>query len=357
MNILSSPLSRFPENLRISATVPTRINCGGTWDIPALAIPFEKIVPTTVNIAITPTIEVRLSSYKAGLIHVKSSDLGEDEFQISNMPFDGPLGLVLAITSFYGLHGLDIDISNHAPIKSGLGGSSSLSVALISAFDQIVHSDQSHQRSKRQVAYLSHVLENNLGFSITGMQDQLAAVYGGVHQWFWNYSSPDKFYIKKKLLSNVDATKMKENILVGYIGQTHNSSDLNKQWIEHFKKGIDREKWISINQNTHNFAMAIQSKDWIKAGWYLANETKIRLEISSDMVPSKALSLISAAWENDCGARFAGAGGGGCVWAIGQVEKISSLRKKWNDILLSLGGNLIPFNVSLNGVSVLKEYQ
>jgi D-glycero-alpha-D-manno-heptose-7-phosphate kinase len=357
MDMLSGPSSRFPENLRILATVPTRINCGGTWDIPALALPFEKIAPTTVNIAIAPKIEVRLAPYKSGLIHIKSSDLGEDEFQISNMPFEGPLGLVLAITNFYGIHGVDINITNHAPIKSGLGGSSSLSVALISAFDQIDQDESSHARSKRQVAYLSHVLENNLGFSITGMQDQLAAVYGGVHQWLWNYSSPDRIYKKIRLLSNAEAPKIEGNILIGYIGQTHNSSDLNRQWIEHFKKGIDREKWISINQNTHNFAKAIQNKDWIGAGWHLANETKIRLEISSEMVPSKALGLINSALENGCGARFAGAGGGGCVWSIGPSDKINALRGEWDRMLSSIGGKLLPFKVSANGVSVMADYQ
>jgi len=34
-----------------------------------------------------------------------------------------------------------------------------------------------------------------------------------------------------------------------------------------------------------------------------------------------------------CGARFAGAGGGGTVWALGEIDDIKGLREKWAAIL------------------------
>ncbi len=43
--------------------------------------------------------------------------------------------------------------------------------------------------------------------------------------------------------------------------------------------------------------------------------------------------LVDSAVENNCGARFTGAGGGGCIWAIGEIEDIATLEKKWGSIL------------------------
>jgi len=43
--------------------------------------------------------------------------------------------------------------------------------------------------------------------------------------------------------------------------------------------------------------------------------------------------LVDSAVENNCGARFTGAGGGGCIWAIGEIEDIAGLEKDWESIL------------------------
>jgi D-glycero-alpha-D-manno-heptose-7-phosphate kinase len=39
--------------------------------------------------------------------------------------------------------------------------------------------------------------------------------------------------------------------------------------------------------------------------------------------------LAAAAVETSCGARFTGAGGGGCMWALGEAGNIARLRSKW----------------------------
>jgi len=43
--------------------------------------------------------------------------------------------------------------------------------------------------------------------------------------------------------------------------------------------------------------------------------------------------LRVSAVENDCGVRFTGAGGGGCVWALGAMEDIDRLKGIWENIL------------------------
>jgi D-glycero-alpha-D-manno-heptose-7-phosphate kinase len=52
-----------------------------------------------------------------------------------------------------------------------------------------------------------------------------------------------------------------------------------------------------------------------------------------------------------CGARFAGAGGGGSVWAIGEPDAILSLRDLWDDILKRVGnGKILDCRIDPDGV-------
>ena len=44
-------------------------------------------------------------------------------------------------------------------------------------------------------------------------------------------------------------------------------------------------------------------------------------------------ALIGSAVKQSCGARFTGAGGGGCIWALGRVEDIDKLKGTWEGIL------------------------
>ena len=43
--------------------------------------------------------------------------------------------------------------------------------------------------------------------------------------------------------------------------------------------------------------------------------------------------LVNSAVENNCGARLTGAGGGGCIWALGEFEDIDKLKLIWERIL------------------------
>ena len=65
--------------------------------------------------------------------------------------------------------------------------------------------------------------------------------------------------------------------------------------------------------------------------------------------------LKVAALQHNCGTRFAGAGGGGCVWAIGPPEAIAALRPKWERLLSEeKEARLLPCGIDADGVLVEK---
>jgi D-glycero-alpha-D-manno-heptose-7-phosphate kinase len=62
---------------------------------------------------------------------------------------------------------------------------------------------------------------------------------------------------------------------------------------------------------------------------------------------------LKAAVALNCGARFTGAGGGGCIWALGDVKHIDSLRPIWEEILSSeKEGSLLDLKIDSQGLVV-----
>ena len=51
--------------------------------------------------------------------------------------------------------------------------------------------------------------------------------------------------------------------------------------------------------------------------------------MTPEVLDNMGKKLVRAAETRECGARFTGAGGGGCVWAIGKMENIRQLKNIW----------------------------
>ncbi|MBF0200232.1 MAG: hypothetical protein HQK66_02770 [Desulfamplus sp.] len=125
---------------------------------------------------------------------------------------------------------------------------------------------------------------------------------------------------------------LNSSILVAYCGIPHVSSDINKRWVNRFLSGMDRDKWREIIALTHQFALAVKQGRYRDAGELMNRETRIRMEMTPDVLDKTGQLLFQAALECGCGARFTGAGGGGCLWAIGNGGDVEILGKRWKDI-------------------------
>ena len=123
------------------------------------------------------------------------------------------------------------------------------------------------------------------------------------------------------------------NILVAYCGIPHVSKDINKRWVDMFISGKNRDKWEEICRITNEFAQCIKKGQYNSAGALMNRETKLRLEMTPDVLDETGIKLFKAAEKSGCGARFTGAGGGGCLWAVGESEKIDNLKREWEKLI------------------------
>ena len=185
-------------------------------------------------------------------------------------------------------------------------------------------------RGASSAAWIAHYIESSVACVPCGMQDQLAAAFGGVNQWFWQLDHGRPAFVQKSLLkSDKDISALNQNILVAYCGIPHVSSQVNKKWVNQFICGENRDKFEHIVNLTDKFVSAIQDNDFSLAGKYMNQETEVRLGMTPEVLDSVGKKLFAKAVEFDTGARFTGAGGGGCVWAIGNKDNIESLKLEY----------------------------
>lgn len=322
----------FDEIIRASA--PCRVDMGGTLDISTFYFPLRHLKPCTFNAAIRMRTEVSLHPFRDGYVKVSSKGFESAEFILDDVPFDHPLGLMFAVASYFRADGVHISIESASPPKSALGGSSSAAVALVAAcYAAFRGEDMPRMIPRDQVVFLAHALEQSVAGVPCGVQDQLAAAHGGINAWYWNAGIDGEIYRKKRVFRVPETSDFRKHIIIAYCGIPHESKDINSRWVKQFVSGMNRSHWKEIVFCTQCFVDALMKENYKEASWWMNRETDIRCFLTPDVLDDMGKKLVKEAVESECGARFTGAGGGGCIWAIGDTDNIVNLREKWKNIL------------------------
>jgi D-glycero-alpha-D-manno-heptose-7-phosphate kinase len=322
------------EKNAIEISAPCRIDMGGTLDITTFSYPLHHLEPCTFNIAIGLRTRVRLRPYSKGGVKISSRGFEDAQYPTAAAPFNHPLGLMFAIAAYFEARGIHIEIESQSPPRSALGGSSVAAVALVAALSKLVsHTEADTSFDRRSIALLAYRLEESVAGVPCGFQDQLAAAYGGVNTWH-RQTHPRSALFKKKVVVRKDLhKKFERHILLAYCGKPHESKDVNGRWVKQFLAGHHRDLWTEIIACTHKFVTAVKEQNYQQAAIYMNRETALRRKMTPDVLDDVGERLVEIAVENNCGARFTGAGGGGCLWALGEIEHIDRLRPLWEKAL------------------------
>jgi D-glycero-alpha-D-manno-heptose-7-phosphate kinase len=323
-------LAKILENRQIKTSVPCRIDFGGTLDLSTFYLAMINDKPSTFNIALDMRTHVELSPWKEGVVKVSSRGFDSAEFEDGQAPFDHPMGLMFGVANYFGVHGVHIKINSTSPPRSALGGSSSAAVAIVAALYQALDKPLNPEA----IAWLALYIEASVAGVPCGLQDQLAAAYGGVNQWMWQMGDKSPRFERVNIFNTKEETQaFNDNLLVSYCGIPHVSKNINSQWVKSFISGETREVFRKIVGLTDKFSKAVKSLDFRQAADLMVQETEARLSMTPDVLDNVGKKLFEKAVSCDCGARFTGAGGGGCLWAIGNAADIKKLKPLWQDVL------------------------
>ncbi|OQX21428.1 MAG: galactokinase [Desulfobacteraceae bacterium IS3] len=324
-------LSEISSESIIEVSAPCRIDMGGTLDIRTFYYPLRHLKPCTFNIAVNLRTRVRISPYNKGRIKISSKGFECVEYPADEAPFDHPLGLMFAIAAYFRADGVHIEIESASPPRSALGGSSVAGVALVAAF--LKRCSEFRQSELQQIPLLAHGLEESVAGVPCGLQDQLAAAYGGVNAWYWTGEIGGPIFKQKAVVEKPEFADLEKHLLLAYCGIPHESKNINGKWVQQFLSGKHRGLWAEIISCTQKFVDALAEGNYKDASEMMNRETAIRRKMTPDVLDEMGEQLVESAVKTGCGARFTGAGGGGCLWALGEIENIDSLKEVWESIL------------------------
>jgi D-glycero-alpha-D-manno-heptose-7-phosphate kinase len=338
---------------RVEAKAPTRIDlAGGSIDLWPLYLLHDR--PLTVNAAIdlmaTATVEemaepgLMLVSHDRGVTHRVGPGIGAAEALAGAPP---ALGFVLRLALHFlgsgkgATAGVRVTTACRAPAGSGLGGSSTLGIALATALDRFTGRGLAPER----LLTVTRGIETQVLAIPTGEQDYHPALHGGV---LGLHYSVEGTRIERLA---VDPEALARRLVLIYTGVSRNSGVSN--W-DIFKRHLEGEAGVrAALQATSDAAQAIRTAllagDWDRAGAALAEEWRARLRLSPAVTDPVIDDLIAAALREGAQAgKVCGAGGGGCVvlW-VPEAARDRVVRR-----MREGGAEVLEFRIVTSGVAV-----
>ena len=205
------------------ARAPVRISFGGGGSDLTHYFAGEKsgaVINTTVSLYSHATLRMRTDEK----IFINSMDLGE-ELRADNLShalkfksrFDLIQALLKAIRPDFGF---ELYLHSDFPMKSGLGGSSVVSAAILGCFNQY----RRDQWDSHEIAEISYQAERHYLNVAGGWQDQYAAVFGGFN--FMEFRM-DQNIVHPLRIPTDTLLELEESLILCDTGTTHESGDIH----------------------------------------------------------------------------------------------------------------------------------
>ena len=240
-----------------------------------------------------------------------------------------------------GLERIALNYDADVPSKTGLGTSSSFSVGMLNAF----YTMQGISKTRRELAddaiYLQRVLCGEAG----GIQDQIAAAFGGFNRIDF---SADGYTVRPLEIPDERKQRLNSNLLMFFTGLSRYSFEIQ----ETTREAMSRKK----NELTEMLKMVdaaekilIDPKCPLGDFGRLLNETwllkrSISSKISTDYIDECYEKAMNA---GALGGKLLGAGGGGCLLFYVPEENHESVRRVFS------GMHEVRFRFENNGTQII----
>lgn len=297
--------------MTIEVRSPTRVDlAGGTLDL----WPLYNFVggAQTTNIAIDIWTTARLEPREDESIELVSDDLGLNA-RYRNLGEaladpDPRMSLLKAHLDYWKpRQGFRLQTSSQSPVGGGLGGSSSLTISILKAFERMTRESFRDTHGRVHVA---HNLEAAVLNTPTGTQDYYPADAGGICVLKYDMSG-----IHAQILS-VEGTPFEEQFLLVHTGKAHHSG-LNN--FEVLSRAVQKDK-VTLKALHDLKIIADEMADTCRAGrWETLPdlfrrefEARVRLAPAFSSPEIEKLAEVSLK-AGALAVKICGAGGGGCV--------------------------------------------
>lgn len=241
---------------------------------------------------------------------------------------------------FLDMHEIRLTYEADLPARSGLGTSSSFAVGMLNAFYGLKGKYADKKKLADEAIYLERVLCKESG----GIQDQIAAAFGGLNRINFN---ADGYTVNPIIVSAERKKELNDNLMLFFTGFSRFSSDISKvqentmkdktkQLLEMLRLVDDAEKILTSKNDLNDFGRLLDYTWKLKRG--------ITSKISNDSIDTLYTKAIKA---GAIGGKLLGAGGGGFLLFYVEPGKRRAVKEAMKDLLY------VPFEFENNGTSII----
>ena len=328
--------------MHIESSAPTRIDlAGGTLDIWPLYLFHEGA--QTLNAAISLRARCSIQPRADKRIVIVSEDTGTrvEAAHWSELRENHDLKLVGRLLHYFQAEGLEVRTRSESPVGAGIAGSSALNIAICGALaawtERAVPDDLLLQIAQNVEAQVIDVP--------TGVQDYRPALFGGISAVELNVDGI------RRVALDVEPAALQERVVLAYTNASRNSGINN--W-EMTKRHIDGDRDVQarfgrIRDVARDMRVALEANDWPAVGRHVADEWENRKRLAPGVTTPAIDAMLDAAQAAGAwGGKVCGAGGGGCLFCIGEPDKAPAIR----EALSKHGARLLDYRIETEGLRV-----
>jgi D-glycero-alpha-D-manno-heptose-7-phosphate kinase len=247
---------------------------------------------------------------------------------------------------------LHVTLYSHVPAGSSTGTSASVCVALLGALDSLATGNH----TVYEIAYLAHRVETEKLKLQCGIQDQLAAAYGGIC-YIDMYTYPEARVTRLNLDEEL-RKELDDRLSLIYLGQSHSSSAIHEEVIAFLEeKGSQYSVIKRLRTLAEQAKGCLLRRDLESFGDVMVQNNECQRSLHEGLISEEADSVINIAKKYKAlGWKVNGAGGkGGSLTILGSEDE--TLRKQMLGDINSMGRGIrsIPISLALSGVTVKEE--
>ena len=350
--------------MKLHSRAPTRIDlAGGTVDIWPIYLLAERAC--TINLGINLFAEADLHFSEEGdEVLLQSADQGhelrfrwKDLPQLKTVP---QLELHAKLLRHFveetngkiGRGTLTLRTQAKSPAGAGLGGSSTLSVAMIGALATWARGKINPETEGDALVEITRDIETTVIRVPAGVQDYYAAMHGGLQSLHWGVSRHKRESFAPALLA-----PLQNRLALFYSGQSRNSGINNWALYKSYIDGENkvRERFAQIIAATHELGAALRTNDWQGVREAIHREWTARRTLAAE-ISTPAMDQAFALCEKDFGGtgKICGAGGGGCFFLYLPSDDLEKKNKLIERVLRKTGDavRLLDFQAVPHGLEV-----
>ena len=330
------------STVHIESSAPTRIDlAGGTLDIWPLYLFHDRA--QTINAAISLRARCSIQPRGSSGLTIISDDTGRrvDVTHWSELHDNHELRLLGRLLHYFQAEGLELHTRSESPVGAGIAGSSALNIAVCGAL--VAWSGK--PRTDADIMQIAMNVEAQAIDVPTGVQDYRPALFGGISAVELGVDGV------RRVALPVSATDLERRLVLAYTGATRNSGINN--W-EVTKRHIDgdrdvQERFGRIRDIAGAMREALERGAWREVGRQIAEEWENRKGLAPGVTTPEIDAILAAARDAGAfGGKVCGAGGGGCLFCIGDPEQVPAIRKA----IAANGGRLLDFTIETEGLRV-----